>query len=244
MSRIEDYISGPDSARLGFKVARVNDYPEEPWKMVEALRQRGVRLIISRVPAEDVQLINDLEEVGYRLKDVLLTYSFDLEQEFKWPENSNYNFRDYDSRDKQRIVELTARSFQNYGHYANNPGLSFLDTGELYADWARRCCSDQDMAAYIAVVETENDLVGYVAFQLQQDDETIKAVSLVGAVAETHRKQGLLKRLLLMGADWAAKQGACRLEHGVQAVNYPVNRALAAQGCRIIKGEVTLHCWI
>ena len=244
MNSMEEYISRPDSDRFGFKVARVNDYPEEPRKMVEALRQTGVRLVISRVATDDVRLINALEDCGFRLKDVQVTYSYDLNSLPLLPADEEVVLRDFDPGDKDSLVELTRENLKGFGHYANNEGLSFVDTGEIYSDWVRRCCEEQEHADYIAVAEVDRRIAGFAIFKIQEHGTNGYATSLMGVVNPKNRSRGLIKKIITLGSYWAAGRGLARLEYSSQVTNIPVNRALAAHGCRIVRSETILHCWI
>lgn len=240
----QSYISWPDTERLGFKVARVNAYPVSPQELLPRLREIGVQLVISRVPTAEIQLINQLEDLGFRLKDVQATYSIDLQQLPELEQEQDLLLRDYVPSDKQALIELTRSSLQNFGHYANNQALGAVNTGDIYADWVKRACEDPDTAQYIAVAEISGQIAGCAIYRIEEPGPGGYATSIMGVVDPKQRSRGLIRKIISLGAYWAARQGLARLEYNVQITNIPVNKALAAHGCRIVRSESTLHCWI
>ena len=83
---MKDYLSELDATRFGFKVAKINEFSEfnnSPTLAIEELRKLDVKLVISRVSTSNISLVNKMEDVGFRLKDVQSTYSFDLHNKIK-----------------------------------------------------------------------------------------------------------------------------------------------------------------
>ena len=61
-----------DSRRFGFKVGKTDG---EIFRNVsfEKIKKEGYKLIIARVNLNDVELINKMEDIGFRIKDIQIT---------------------------------------------------------------------------------------------------------------------------------------------------------------------------
>ena len=55
-----NHISLLDTSRFGYKVAKINSLEHLLYETLFKLKQEGVRLIISRVPSENIQIINQI----------------------------------------------------------------------------------------------------------------------------------------------------------------------------------------
>jgi hypothetical protein len=68
-----NHISPLDTSRFGFKIAKINEPECINYETIAQLKNEGVQLIMSRIPNENIQLMNQMEKWGYRVKDVQLT---------------------------------------------------------------------------------------------------------------------------------------------------------------------------
>jgi GNAT superfamily N-acetyltransferase len=237
---MDEYISELDTQRFGFPIARVNAFSEPMERILDGLQNLGVRMVISRVPAD---LINEMEQAGFRLKDIQVTYNYDLPSP---PPalDTRYGiiYRKFRPGDEDAIQRIASQAFRNYGHYAKNRELGRVDTGEIYADWARRCCAGLVNVDRIIVAEHEDIPVGYLAFQILEDGDSRYAAGVMGAVDKKAQRAGVFRGINIMGLRWALEQGLNRVEHNVLLTNYAVNKTYSGLGFRIIRSEVTLHC--
>ena len=78
---INQYESYIDTKRFGFKTAKINNAENLTLDTFNLLKKNDFKFIISRVPSENIELINFLEDNGFRIKDIQLTYKFDLEKQ-------------------------------------------------------------------------------------------------------------------------------------------------------------------
>ncbi|MBS1662587.1 MAG: hypothetical protein JST68_16210, partial [Bacteroidetes bacterium] len=76
-----NHISKIDTQRFGFDIARIDDSQTllQPGFLQE-LERHGVRLVITRIPTEKTDQINALEDMGFRVKDVQITYRLALNE--------------------------------------------------------------------------------------------------------------------------------------------------------------------
>ena len=70
---INKFESIIDSNRFGYKTAKINNTELLTLSTLELLCKNNFEFVISRVPSENIQLINFLEDNGFRIKDIQLT---------------------------------------------------------------------------------------------------------------------------------------------------------------------------
>jgi hypothetical protein len=242
---MNNYISEADSNRFGFKVVRINQFNDSVPKIIEQFRAIEVKMIISRVPAENVQLINEMEQADFRLKDIQLTYSFDIGRGIiPIKTKDNYIYRDFKPNDIKDIVDISFQSFKNYGHYSRINFPCPIDTGEIYADWAERCCQVEKQADKIIVAIEENKVAGFLALMIRKKGGLNLAVGVIGAVGKKHRNRGVFRSINIESLLWAKQKGLDSVENNVLLDNYPVNKTYSSLGFNIVNGEVTFHCFL
>ena len=168
MIDLKDYISDLDTKRFGFKVAKINSFKDSPKKIVEGLRKNGVKLVISRISVEELFVINSLENMGFKLKDIQLKYRHDLSQSLLDTMfiNKDITIRTVNKQDIPELVAITRDSFVNYGHYSNNERLDKNVSLEIYCDWILRCCEDKQVADIVFVAVRDNAPVGYLSYKI------------------------------------------------------------------------------
>jgi ribosomal protein S18 acetylase RimI-like enzyme len=236
------YISKLDTDRFGILVARINRFDRPVQEMIDGFKAIGVHLIISRVSTEDVALINEMEQQGFRLKDVQVTHCFHLDRPLPSRAATGTVCREFRPEDTRAISDIAARVFTDYGHYSRLELPGPVDTGEIYAHWAERCCRSQEVADHIIVAEKEDLITGFLALKVHKDDETAYASAVMGAVDTGQRGQGVYQELNIYGLHWALKKGLNRLEQNVLVDNSSAHRTFASLGFYITTARATFHC--
>lgn len=239
------YISELDTQRFGFKVAKINEFNDVPISTIQRFKQEGITLVISRVSTSDVNLINQMEEVGFRLKDVQVTYNFNLDNNnIPSIRDDNYKYRRFIQSDTSDIVRIAAESFHNYGHYAKNEKTKIKDTSLIYEDWAKRTCLSKDFADDIIVAEIKGIVAGFLSLKVRVEGLSKYAAGVMGAVGKDYRKEGIFQSINIASLHWAMKESIRRVENNVLVTNFPVNRTYISLGFQIIRSESTFHCWL
>lgn len=244
---MNQYISELDTLRFGFTVAKINnfkDFNDTPLDALHELKQQGVKLVISRVPTSDVSLINKMEDAGFRLKDVQITYNFNLNKSFPSNHPVDCIYRSFTKNDLPDIVQIATESFKNYGHYSNNEKTKSIDSSLIYEDWARRSCLDKDVADHIIVAEVKGVVAGFLSLKIHTDNQISHVAGVMGAVNETHRKDGIFRGINIASLHWAKKESFERIENNVLITNFPVSKTYINLGFEIIRSETTFHCWL
>ena len=245
---MKNFISELDTNRFGFRVAKINTFNENLENEIIDLKNLGVKLIISRVKCNDINLINKLEDLNFRIKDTQLTFLHDMknmEEYFSEINNKNDIVIELATVDDVEAVgKIASQSFQGYGHYAANKGLNKKKINEIYVDWAQKSCIDKKVADYMFVAKIKNRIGGFLSLKIVNDDEFIYGVQHLGAVDKEFRNMDifrlLIKKCLIIGKE---------KNHNWQqtyllSTNIPVIRSYLKIGFKISDSNHTMHCWI
>jgi hypothetical protein len=241
------YLSVIDTDRFGFKIAKINHFESEPKVILNELRDSGIKLIISRIEFNNIDLLNKLEDIGFRIKDSQVTYIFEMknfDSNSVTNLNDTFTIREFQINDLDKIVEIAEESFNNYGHYFANKKLDRVKCLEIYKDWAYRSCTDSNVADKIFVAENENGLAGFLSFKKEQKEDKVFAVGGMGAVSGKHRGLDVFKKIAIKGLQWGVENNFDWEEHNVLVNNYSVNRSFSKLGFKTGKFYITLHCWL
>lgn len=243
---IRDFLSPLDRARFGFEVAKVDDFTFGIDLLLEMFRANSVQLVISRVPSDDIVLLNELEDRGFRIKDTQLTYRYTLGKgsALALGEPKDFRVRKFEPGDTDSLVRVARESFSGYGHYAADPRLDPVKCAEIYEDWARNTCRDPKVADHIVVAEMAGALIGYLSFKIKSARDEKYAAGGMGAVSNEHRSLGVFSAIVRAGLRWGEEIGLAWEEHNVIAANLPVNHAFIRCGFRPSHSMVTLHAWL
>lgn len=242
----ENLISKLDTQRFGFKVAKVNDFGKEPQKILNELQKLGVKLIITRIQSKEIDTINFLEDLGFRIKDIQSTYRYDIHQEdfYDYQSNPNFAIREGIDNDVSQLVTVVEESFYEYGHYFADKRLDKNLCFEIYKDWVTRSCLDKSVADKVFVAESNSNVIGFLSFKIFEEKEKQYAVGGIGAVSKKHRNHGVFQAIVKKGLSWGAGIGLAWEEHNVLATNFSINRSFSKIGFRIVNTFVTFHCWL
>ncbi|MEQ6122357.1 GNAT family N-acetyltransferase [Reichenbachiella sp. MALMAid0571] len=242
--RANAFISDLDTQRFGFNVAKINEFNHfTPEEILNNLRLNDVRLVISRVSSSNVLLINQLEYLGFEIKDIQVSYKHSLRLQDIIKIDQKVSIRDYKDDDLPHLKRIAYDSFYGYGHYARNSKLNKSKCAEIYSDWVERCSTDKKIADQLFVlVDKFQTAIGF--FALKMNSKQNFAEGLIGAVDSRHRGQGLWKLIVNASIIWAKEKGAKYWMTKVLIDNYPSHFAMIFNNCYIRTSEVTMHKWI
>jgi hypothetical protein len=245
-SLFERVYSEVDSLRFGVKVAKINDEKFLSEEVFQLLKEEGVQLIMSRVRSEDIALINYLEDNNFRIKDVQLTYRFDLAKNKinHAYANSALHIREATSADASDLEAIAADCFSNYGHYFADKKLNEQAVAEVYKDWTTRAIHDNDISDKYFVAEHQGKIAGYLSFKERITENGVYSFGGIGAVGKNFQSANVFSSLTIKGLEWGLANNHLWQEHNVLNINYPVNRVFSKLGFYIYKSETTLHAWL
>ena len=246
VNKCEKYISILDTKRFGIKVAKTDFSDLKPENAVNSFKELGVKLILSRIDGHNITLINNLENLGFRVKDNQLTYRYDLDDSLprEVEETQKYKTREVMEKDIPQLVKFTEESFSGYGHYFADERLDKKKCIEIYKDWAYRSCTDKKVADKVFVAEFNGEAIGFLSFKIFNKDGQRFAAGGLGSVSKLLRNKSIFRAITLHGLKWGKETGLKWEEHNVLSSNFSVNRSFSKLGFRIVASHVTLHGWL
>lgn len=238
------FISPLDSERFGFNIAKFSGPVDGLCSILEELKNIDTKLIIARAETCDLDYINELEIAGFLLKDVQITYNFNLAQTLPFENEKNgVSIVPFDITHFAELMAITRESFDNYGHYFADKKLDRTACKEIYSDWFRRCCEDSEVSDNIAVALKDNVAIGYLASKVSIATKESYLAGVIGAVSSKHRNLNVFTQLNIFLLSRAKKNGIERFENNVLVTNLPVAKAYSKLSFQIIRSEMTLHYW-
>lgn len=245
----ENIFSPLDTKRFGIKVGKTDGsiFRENPKDVFGVHKDQGYKLLIARVSMNEIDLINSMEDLGFRIKDSQITYRYLFEEynafntSFK---NSEFVIRGLIESDIDPLVQLSKECFDNYGHYFANPRLDREKCREIYGDWTYNSCTDPNVADKIFVASAGDTPIGYLSFKIFEKDKKRYAAGGMGAVDIKYRGNNVFPNLILAGLEWGASIGLDWEEHNTLVNNLPVNRSMIKMGFKSSNHMITMHCWL
>lgn len=234
-----------DTRRFGFKVAKTDGEIFRKSSLGE-VNKEGYKLIIAKVNLNDVDLINRLEDIGFRIKDTQITYKHNLANlKVKEKFNSRVTIREFKESDTPILVNIAKASFNNYGHYFKNNDLDKEKCLEVYEDWAYNTCTKKEVADKI-IVACANDIpLGYLSFKIYDEGFGKRyAAGGMGAVDLKQRGKNIFPKILNAGLDWCLDVGLDWCEHNVIVSNFSVNKSMNKTGFKPGNPVATMHLTI
>src|SRR5712664_1305301 len=118
MLKLKDFISRLDTKRFGLRVAKV-DFRERDkvTEIVTFLNQQRIALIITKVRCEDIDVINQLEELGFKTMDFQVGYDYHGSENDIQINRCVFPIRKIRSVDIPDLVRIAENSFDGFGHY-------------------------------------------------------------------------------------------------------------------------------
>ena len=246
---IKEIFSQLDTDRFGFKIGKTDGgiFKENPNKVIEVLKSQDYKLIIARVNMIDIDLINSMEDLGFRIKDSQITYNYHLNANNTLNSiysKSPYEIREFIESDIDTLVKLSKECFNNYGHYFANPKLDKEKCREIYGDWAYNSCTNPNVADKIFVSCDNNVPIGFLSFKIHKKGSKLYAAGGMGAVDVNYRGNDVFPSLILSGLNWGKDIGLEWEEHNTLVNNIAVNRSMIKMGFKPSNHVITMHCWL
>lgn len=248
LSLSDHLVTSPlDTQRFGVTVARVASSSEqgEPGRiegLAEEARRRRFDLVIARCGVHRIDLVHGLEGQGAKLMDVHVKYARSLPYDGPDVEiGPSLAIREAAPDDVSEIVDLARDSFAGYiGHYHADPRLDSRDADEVYASWARRSCTETDVADAVFIARSQDLVVGFSTVKLHGR----VARGVLDAVDAASRGQGVYSALNLRRMRWAFEQGAEKMVVETHLGNFGAQAGLSRLGFTLRDAEYTFHLWI
>lgn len=239
---IREFHSELDSARFGYNVAKINNFDYPANEIISILRKNNYKLIISKINANDISLINQLEEEGFLLKDIQVTYKYELSETYFFSLAADTTVREALLSDKDMLYQIAMESFDGYGHYAADTKIDIKHCKKIYGDWIIRSY-DNNIADNIIVAEINGEIAGFLSHKIHTDQYRY-AVGGIGAVMPKYRNRDIFRAITISGINWALSKNCNWVEHNVLVTNPPVMRSFAKLGFKPANSSITFHKWL
>jgi len=247
-----------DSEHFGLGIARLNHILVDPivedsieiFKfLLEAARaeliKRGISSFHARIPLDEIRFIQFLEQIGFRLMDIQVTYYFDLRKQSIINLEEKCSIRAYNNSDIELLIEIARTAF-TLDRFHSDPHLSKEKCDELHALWIKNSCQGR-IADHVLVAEVDGEPVGFTTCVLHGNYGGILNLRIGGmilsAVAAKARGRGCYTSMINSGLKWF-KDKVDIVYLGTQVNNYPVQLAWAKLGFKIAQASASMHLWL
>jgi ribosomal protein S18 acetylase RimI-like enzyme len=233
-------LSSLDEQRFGIRTVRAWDVGLTDLDTVDAfVEQENARLLIIRIPTDDLRAVQRLEESGAILTDTLVYYRQSLTQDLP-ADTGTISVRPIRAEEVKAASEVAAATFEGYfGHYHADPRLDRTACDEVYRSWARRSCTRE--AADEVLVGVDNDVVvGFATLRMNGPDE---GEGVLFGVAPQAQGRGLYRSMMVHAMEWCRTQPATRMVVSTQVTNIAVQKVWVRLGFEPYRSYYTLHRW-
>lgn len=235
-----------ESALFGLSIASVNvSHVADVDTVVAQADEQAADMLVVRVPAQRVDVIQRLEASGAQMCDVLVTYESPLPVRKTHGETggSDMRVRHATEADLPTLHDIACRAFDDFpGHWHTDTRLQRSSANELYGRWVADLTRNASPVAPLLVLESETGvLAGFLA--LAQEAAGRWNVPLT-AVDPPFRGKGLLRRMLIEASNRIADAGAVHFAYETQLTNWAASRVVSSLGFSPSSARFTFHLWI
>jgi len=209
---------------------------------VRRLEDEGFKLVVIRVPFEDISTLNAVEEEGGRVIDVLLTYQRDTNNLI--PPHAKINgvsIAKAGKNDEEGVVKITQNVFK-MDHFHSDPRLPSHKGDELYTKWVENCL--HGLADAVLVAKKDSSVVGFITCKLEHltPEHNYGVIDLIGVTNESKGK-GIGTALVAYALKWFSKR-VSSVYVGTQTGNIQALRLYEKLAFKATYAEATLHLWL
>lgn len=255
---IDARISSWDSEELGFKVAKLDHFyvggEGSQGEMtrnhllsnfITWSRNKEIDCVLARASLSDYETIAALEQSGFRLASVLVTFRR------VWPvanlnvavesEANDFVLEGCRENDIEKVANLAGEIFR-VDHFHNDVKIPIERSNRLHSSWARNCCKGR--SDEVLVAKDLSGVAGFITCNIVEPFQGFRygVIELVG-VSPNHRGIGLGRRLLEGSLEWFSSRQAHSVYVGTEAENYPAINLYTHGAFRAALSEVSMHRW-
>ena len=233
MAQIEDIIVSPAQS------------PEVYAELISVLgntcRTHGVVHLSCKVDSECLPAIHALEDYGYRLMGMSVTYLFNRQRHQLRQVKPYCRIRRFKPDDLGTIIKMAQGQF-THSRFSRDGHFSSAQIDCFYRTWIQNICSsDERNVSYVA--ERGGTLVGF--FLAQKDDELSdmcgRALYNNGLSGVQTRGRGVYPALLIATMHDSRLELA---EFETQGDNRPVLAVWQRLGLDLMRCRQVFHCWL
>jgi GNAT superfamily N-acetyltransferase len=237
-----------DSRLFGFTAARLDRFTATGLRTAERLqtvlsafldkcRERGVRHLIARVGAEELDAIHTLERNDFELLDGVQTFSLRLESRPSDPSDGDFTIRLSQPGDEEQVAAI-ARTAYVYDRFHADSMLSAEQADRVHEEWMRNSC--RGLAADAVFVAASGDrVIGYVTCKIDRDTQA--GVIVLVATLKEFRGRGVARQTTQRALQWFWDHDVRMVEVGTQLRNVEAGRVYENAGFRLTNVSLTFR---
>jgi dTDP-4-amino-4,6-dideoxy-D-galactose acyltransferase len=240
-----------DSEMLGFRAARISALYRRPSQAAAGCQQRilnhvleeaqgqGVRYLLTRIPAGDVRTIQQVEGLGFRMVDGIVTFGAALTSVAL---EGAENVRPAVPGDIPVLRDIAGTSFL-IDRFHSDPAISQEKADEVQRVWIENSC--RGMADAVLIAEVDGKPAAFTTLKIDAMAERklgikIGIIELV-ATSPDYRRRGLGRNLCLASLHWFRQAGCDWVEVGTQIGNIQAARLYQSAGFFSTATSLTLR---
>jgi ribosomal protein S18 acetylase RimI-like enzyme len=229
-----------DEARFGIRAAWARHITSATLPdVMRACAGEQIQLLMVRCSAADFATIASLEDSGFHLMDVLVSYRRALIELPSIALPDGMSIRSATPADESQIERVARESFAGYvGHYHADPRLDRASCDAVYSSWAVRSLS-RDVAAEVLVIEKNTRIAAFGTLCI----DGTEGIGQLFAVSPDFRRQGLYRLLMAETMRRLARAGLQTMRYSTQITNLPAQNVLTDFGFHLSNSNVTFHKW-
>jgi dTDP-4-amino-4,6-dideoxy-D-galactose acyltransferase len=235
-----------ETSLLGRKIGRVEGLEAERDAVraagaLKAIEQEavtaGFTLIVARVSADHFAAVRTLEESGFLLVDVGVTFQYELGTGTTAAADApeGVRLREATADDIPRLREAVKGLFLHSYYYAS-PFFAGAEADLLFATWVSNCVRG-DRADRVVLAEVAGAPAGVVTCRMS--DGHIGVIDLIAAVRR-NGSRGIGKLLVAAALECFLELGATVVKVRTQATNLAAVNLYVATGARLIHVDATV----
>jgi ribosomal protein S18 acetylase RimI-like enzyme len=212
--------------------------------VIKTSREYGVRYLLARQDAADINGLQALENAGFVIVDGLLTFMIILDQEAaNLDQNAGCRIRTAGVDDLEALCSIARRAFV-FDRYHADPYIPNHVADDLHAAWLRNSVMGT-AADVVLLAEDQYRILGFVTGKLQPGTRDTLG-SLIGSIIlvatdDRTRRRGVARTLTRATLSWFDNQGAVVVDVGTQLQNLPAARLYQSCGFSLAGSHLTLR---
>jgi dTDP-4-amino-4,6-dideoxy-D-galactose acyltransferase len=200
---------------------------------------KSAGLVTTRIPADDTELLQALEDHGFRVVVPMVTLGKTIEKsKFTFPRGTSISA--LRPEDIDQIERIAATAFL-WGRFSADPLVPAGAAEKVHRTWARNCCLGTH-AKHVLVARKGREVLGFIALKFQKAGAIeVGSIELI-ATSEASRGMGIGRALVQAGCNWLSTS-VVQVVVRTELPNVSALRMYEAQGFRVLNGSLYLSHW-
>lgn len=216
--------------------------------LVENAKREGIKMLVVRVPLDDLAWVQAVEKFGFQSMDVQLPMMLrnpTATSDSSRTRNTNVQIREFAAHDLPEILSFAQTAFGRSRFYADR----FLPrklSDQLHQEWIENDCAGR--ASFVLVAVADNRVCGLVAGLWDKMQEQLLSVKhghvdLIAVRSDMH-KRGIARQLMSAAIQRYVDHGAGIITVSTQATNLAAISLYQSIGFTLTGAELSLHGWL